>query len=584
MNRSNLFLLLAVVTLWTNAGCDPTKSGRATGRNQAGTKPEKGDAGDPATSPEEPPKPKLDPQVAAVVDRLKAASVAERVKSAEDAGKLGEKARPAAEDLCTLALSKDQAARAAALDALEKVHPRLFPHIRRIVTIAEDSARGEALEAIGQMGRDGRPALPVILWYFEQKTRIEAGLLALALIAPEQKAVIDILAQHLNYKAPTKNEQDRELAIRTAAISGLARVAEVESTQRARIVDLLMPLLKGPQQLQAMVALQRCGPEAAKASAKVKELRYADMDSVQQASRETSAIIDANVKAAEKLAALGEKPTAAALAKACGDKDDPSLRRMARERLRLFSPDVERLAFVLFEVPHSGGYSGDVYREFSDQLDRLPVVGRDNGAAAAALVAEFKTRRSKLDDKDLLRSVYKMLMRISPDSPDVHRAVIAVCQEHLDNWTTADDLKKFLDCWLGRELLEIGAANPEVQKFFLNGMSSLDNGREPTGSFDTIAEQVVYTSYFKYMNIMVDLLSELAKRRPETRKDIAAELVSVMQNRWYLYGNAPSQDNLEAALVNCGEEAYKLLTKIESKRVKIQELTEKVIEKTRPSK
>lgn len=99
--------------------------------------------------------PPVDPEVQRIVDNLEEGSAEDQMKAIKEAAQLGAKARHAAESLCASAVSADEQVSRAAMVALQKVHPELYPHVRTIVTDENYSARQAAVVAIGEMGREG---------------------------------------------------------------------------------------------------------------------------------------------------------------------------------------------------------------------------------------------------------------------------------------------------------------------------------------------------------------------------------------------------------------------------------------------
>ncbi len=86
---------------------------------------------------------------------------------------MGEKAKPAARALCQAALDPSEKVRLAVLEALEKAHPALHKHLVTLLVDSQHFARGNAAKAIGAMGREGEPALPVLLGLAKRVTQIK---------------------------------------------------------------------------------------------------------------------------------------------------------------------------------------------------------------------------------------------------------------------------------------------------------------------------------------------------------------------------------------------------------------------------
>lgn len=108
-----------------------------------------------------------------------------RATAAEDIGKLGEAGKPYARALCTAAFDKSPKVRAKASEALLAVHPKLHPHVKKLLT-GSDSVldpettvdRAKARDAIAAMETDGVGAYPVIA------AQLKANVVAIAAEKP----------------------------------------------------------------------------------------------------------------------------------------------------------------------------------------------------------------------------------------------------------------------------------------------------------------------------------------------------------------------------------------------------------------
>jgi hypothetical protein len=494
--------------------------------------------------------PQADPVLQGLAAELNQGSAKERIAAAAEAAKLGEKAKPAAGQLCLLALSGDQAERTAGLEALEKVHPRLFPHVRTLVTVTDASARNAAITEIGKLGRDGNAAAEVVRAQLKQGADKSTCYQTLAAIAPEAQGTFDALAAAVRNPPREKEEYERDRQL-TAAIAGLGEVAFAEPEQRAEIVKLLASQLTGKHKAAVINALARCGPEAGEAASKIKDLRFNAADpAVQSAADAALPEIEGFVQAASTLKTAADRP--AEVAKCAADPQNKWLRQLAREKLRRVDPEVERLAAILFEPRQSSFYNSTASVEAD--LATIQPASADAGAAASALVQVYASRPGSA-----ALPAYQALVRLSPKSAAVIDALVKACNHHIDARRKPVEYSKVKELphyWLGKELLAAGADRPEVQQALCKAASALATAGEYGNSeynsdVSELLEQVLKN------------LTELAKTRPESRAAVVASLVEVMRAR--VNSNTPgigvNHDTLEQAFLACEQTAYEPLQK-----------------------
>lgn len=124
--------------------------------------PPKKDPPDKETKPQ--PKPdELTADLKPLVDKLRTGSAEERIKAAQDLATLGDKAKPATRALCDACLYPSDKPARAALTALEKVNPDLQKAV--FILLVDDKAdnHSQALTTIADLGKDGKPALPILI-------------------------------------------------------------------------------------------------------------------------------------------------------------------------------------------------------------------------------------------------------------------------------------------------------------------------------------------------------------------------------------------------------------------------------------
>lgn len=509
----------------------------------------------PSPNPLSPHQPRHDDRpkdevVDALESRVESGSVAEQIKAAQEAGALGERARPMAESLCELAARSSGPARAAALDALEKVHPALYGHVRTLLTVTDYYARKEALEKLREMGGEGRGAVPAVRFLLGDESAAAECLTTLAAIGHDDPEVVKELTARL--KDPGVKEQWRRSGIVQAAATGLGEVAAAEPHFRAHVAAALIPLLDGSDKLPAVRALASCGKEAADAEAKLKALRYDPSAEVQKAADAALVEIDGHRKADALVGPVAAKPDLTALGRFAGDRDSKWVRQQARERLRLAHPDLERLALILFETPKGGEVSG---------LDTLRPVGKQAGAAIPPMVEAFAQSPPPFaygsPQRPSVGDVYNTMFRLAPDSPEVRKFAMKTARAYADRVRSPATYAvppALPEIWTGRMLIESDDSDPEVKKLLIElalQIADSEWGRE-TGK-EVIREQGTRLGW------VVGDLGELARRRPEWRAEIAGTLVKVMEKRTPEYssdGGHVDHAVLAQALHHCEGEAY----------------------------
>lgn len=107
-------------------------------------------------------------KINAAIKRLSSRTPADRVQGAEALEQLGMQATTASRALCAAMLDPIPQVRVAASGALEKVNPRLQKAILPIIVDKEFRTRRRAVAKLRSLGKDGLPALPVVLFYHAQ--------------------------------------------------------------------------------------------------------------------------------------------------------------------------------------------------------------------------------------------------------------------------------------------------------------------------------------------------------------------------------------------------------------------------------
>jgi HEAT repeat protein len=207
-----------------------------------------------------------DSSLAPLVKSLQSRKTAERLKACEELGRLGSKAKAASRALCEALLDANPQVRLGAAAALETVNPAIH---RLVVTVLVDENlfnRAEAVRKIGKLGPEGKPAVPVLVYFKTQVQDATVVVEALAAIATSEKPVTLQFALWL--------ATDREPSVRIAIARALPRMEG-----RKEKVAALGLALQGdrhiPVRVAAANALGELGSEAQEA---VKVLSAAKTD------------------------------------------------------------------------------------------------------------------------------------------------------------------------------------------------------------------------------------------------------------------------------------------------------------------
>lgn len=196
--------------------------------------------------------------IEALMTKLKSKKNDERVKAAQDLGKLGADAGPAARLLCETALGDIiPEVRQAALAALAKVRPDLGPHVAVLLTTKDLQKSLEAAKSIGKIGREAAPAVPALtlgMRTFDTSRKendpavVIACVDALAEVAPNEKDVIGQVGQ----TAALHKETDA----RVAGVRCVGKLGAAHAELRRDAVKYLAITMRDSQSAVRAASLQ----------------------------------------------------------------------------------------------------------------------------------------------------------------------------------------------------------------------------------------------------------------------------------------------------------------------------------------
>jgi HEAT repeat protein len=294
-------LLAALGLFGGGTTADDRRAGVGTARpadddNKVGQEQPAPGKGKPPAKPDPRPGPEdrgLGPKLAKLVRDLKSERSADRIRAAEQLGKLKEEAKPAARALCEAATASEESVRQAALEALEKVHPRLY---KPVSTLLVDNDAGNHLQAaldIKGMGEDGRAATPVVHAHLRRYRRpgdegmfwrgggelILGDMAALRAIAPDEPNTVKVMIELTTYEGQLYQGGQ----VRAAAATALGDLATRQPDRRDEIVKALVAATQyrpnygnewteQPAMIAAITALGQIGPYASEAVPALRKL------------------------------------------------------------------------------------------------------------------------------------------------------------------------------------------------------------------------------------------------------------------------------------------------------------------------
>ncbi len=252
---------------------------------------------DDQPNPDEKPKSEDQPKpgsLAAMIRDLNKGESAARIRAAEQLGKMGEAAKPAARALCSAATDDSKEIRGAAIEALEKVEPSLAEPVTTLLVDGQNSYA--AAQQIGRMGEKASPAIHVLIWNARHLTGpASIDIEALAKVGPTDpeavRAIIDFALSQIDLRG-RKGTTEKE-----TALSVLGQLGQNQGSLRQEIVACLVKALTaceagldGQQRyyhqtsaLAAIGSLAEYGPDAKEAIPALRRLKLNSDIQIRQA-------------------------------------------------------------------------------------------------------------------------------------------------------------------------------------------------------------------------------------------------------------------------------------------------------------
>jgi HEAT repeat protein len=253
------------------------------------------------SAPPEPVKGSGNAKVDKLVQGLKSKQVADRVRAAEEIGRMKEEGKPAARALCEAAISSDEVVRQAALEALEKIHPSLYKPVSTLLLDNSPNNRQQAAQTIKLMGQEGNAATPVVLeilkrnnhegpkgpFFIDDSFMLEE-MATLQAIAPDELDTVNLMIELTTYEGYFSGGQ-----VRHVAAIALGELAKKHPGKRQEIIKALLAAtqfhpprwqqLDQPTCIAAIGALGKIGPDAKEAIADLKKLKLSPDMAIREA-------------------------------------------------------------------------------------------------------------------------------------------------------------------------------------------------------------------------------------------------------------------------------------------------------------
>jgi HEAT repeat protein len=244
-------------------------------------------------------KDKYGKQLEPLLRDLKDKSATTRLKAIEKIGEMGKNAAAASEALVVALLDKVPAINEAALEALEKVNPIVHTPLVTIMVDRMPSNKLAAVAALGKLKSDGRPAVPLLLRFYQLQTAPgnlahyfgPTVLRALRDIDPDDKAVCNLIMSAIVVYRNSLHPSDRNSIIDSESRNtAIELTLDLIKDMKIKGKDAVKPLLGGLGDrqcvVQAIKALGEIGVDAKDAIPALTRLKRSEIKEIRDAATE----------------------------------------------------------------------------------------------------------------------------------------------------------------------------------------------------------------------------------------------------------------------------------------------------------
>ena len=203
----------------------------------------------------------------ALVDDLKAKEPADRIKALEAIAAFGPDANIIGEQLIEAMVDKTPAVRMAAAEALEKVNPKVYPHV---FTLLFGMDKGRAVGGLEELGSTAAITVPLLLRLRDDPTNPLSTWGAIAAIAPKDKRFTRVVLAAIT---------DRERRDRFYVLQFL-KVIDASTDEKVKV--LVTALADGQDMRSVIEALEGFGKDAAPALPLLRKLKFSPDDYIRE--------------------------------------------------------------------------------------------------------------------------------------------------------------------------------------------------------------------------------------------------------------------------------------------------------------
>ncbi len=212
--------------------------------------------------------------------QLKAKEAEKRIKALEQIAAFGKKANEiAGEQLIDAMADKVAEVRVAASETLEKVNPKVHPHV---FTILHGMNKHGAISSLAQLGSDAGIAIPLLLYLNNNPSAGSLGYQDLfpfiAKIGPKDKRFAAAVITSVSAPNPRGDN-----TLQSRRIAGIAQLPVIEAENAEKVKALVAAMDDGFQLLHVVETLEGYGKDAAPALPLLKKLKVSPNDTLRNA-------------------------------------------------------------------------------------------------------------------------------------------------------------------------------------------------------------------------------------------------------------------------------------------------------------
>jgi serine/threonine protein kinase/HEAT repeat protein len=223
--------------------------------------------------------------ILALAKDLQAKDAAKRLKALQQIGGYGTEANIAGEELITAMADPVPTVRAAASEALEKVNPKVHPHV---LTLMYGMNKTGAVAELAKLGPDAAIAVPLLL-YYHNNPQLLGGVLpwetnlfpTVAKIAPRDRRFASAVLAGIS-----RPVAKGVTPLNSPRVAGLAQLDVIDATSADKLKALLTALGDGQLAAEVITSIGNLRRDAEPALPVLKQLKLSPDDAIRKAATE----------------------------------------------------------------------------------------------------------------------------------------------------------------------------------------------------------------------------------------------------------------------------------------------------------